>query len=633
MSQTAPVIPQSWNVIESQAVDVRHLSDAERDSLIVSATLVDDMWIVLSHYRDAEWKFSDAPPNTQKSEKSLNFTQIPAPFQSTMKAVLYRYLRRGRKGQRRPKLGSLRKLFVTALPFLHFINKLKLKQFGEITPLVCSLYATECREHRVSRSRQSKPLSPLTLTTRLIAVEALHELSQFTHDKIPQHPWPETSAYAISEGVGKRKANNGYRCKTPRIPDEVFSTLFQQAHAVVERGNELLDLRDALETIATQHAHQHYTTIKKAKSKYLIAQGWQGPYQAFNQALTELRTACYIVIASTSGCRNHELSYLQNNACHITEDDEGNAIHWMRARSDKGDIGICDWMIPAVAVQALRVMERWALPYQTKIAAEIERRRAADPFDPEIAEAQKHRHALFLGEKAGKPVRSLKHMTWSQTLNDFAKNCGLEWGLSSHQFRRTFAHYAAYSRFGDLRYLREHFKHCSQDMANGYAVDDKWGMQFDLDLYEEIQTELDDIKLGVVEQWLRDEPLGGGYGKSLVTWRARSENIALFKSHAAMVKSIAESTAIRSNGHAWCTADEDGCIGNTLEKTRCSGCSNAVIGRLHAPIYQHLYNDLKDLLKCDEIGPGGLARVHRDIARCRGVLIDLGYEPEEIEAL
>ena len=65
-----------------------------------------------------------------------------------------------------------------------------------------------------------------------------------------------------------------------------------------------------------------------------------------------------------------------------------------------------------------------------------------------------------------------------------------------------------------------------------------------------------------------------------------------------MISSIAESTAIRSNGHAWCTADNDGCIGNTLERTRCGDCNNAVIGLDHKGIYQHLYDNLKERLDC-----------------------------------
>jgi len=63
-----------------------------------------------------------------------------------------------------------------------------------------------------------------------------------------------------------------------------------------------------------------------------------------------------------------------------------------------------------------------------------------------------------------------------------------------------------------------------------------------------------------------------------------------------MVRSLAESTAIRSNGHAWCTADDNLCVGNDIERTRCSDCSNAVIGLKHAQLYRGLHDRLNEVL-------------------------------------
>ena len=81
----------------------------------------------------------------------------------------------------------------------------------------------------------------------------------------------------------------------------------------------------------------------------------------------------------------------------------------MRSLSEKTDIGIHDWMIPEVAVRALRVMEHWSAPHQAIISAEIVQRRRIDPHDPQIAEARKHQHSLFLGVYAneGNQVRTL----------------------------------------------------------------------------------------------------------------------------------------------------------------------------------------------------------------------------------
>jgi integrase len=619
-----PVISLPWAHVEAQPGDVRELPESQRDALIVSATQVEGHWIILSRYGDDCWQLDGMPSNLRDSQKRLDFQHVPTAFRVVMKAVMYRYLRRGRGGRQRPKGATLTQFFRTTAIFLRYLDALTLARLGLVTPIVCTNYAAECREYR--QFRQSKQLSQAGLLNRFQAVEALYELSQYTHDPIPQHPWIGTSSKAMAglTGSGTPHKQGG---KTPLMPDTVFCTLFEKAYERVRHGKTLLDLRAA---VAAERRGQESRAVIDTKNRHLSVLGWEGGLAALNQALLDLRTACYIVLASTSGCRNHELANVQLGAHHRTEDDDGNIFHWMRSKSEKTDTGVHDWMIPEAAVRALRLMERWAEPYQAMISAEIVERRRVNPRDPEIAHAQKHHHALFLGSttKKGNQVRTLSNIAWDHSLKAFTKDAGLDWSLSSHQFRRKFASYVAHSQFGDLRYLREHFAHWSMDMTLGYAMDDGWGSHLELELYDDIQVELEDIKLGTVDSWLGDDPLAGGYGRSIKRWQRDPANLALFKDHQTMVISIAESTAIRSNGHAWCTADNDGCVGNTLERTRCSDCNNAVIGRGHLGIYRQLYSNLKELLKCNDIGESGRMRVLRDLERCRDVFIQLGYDPE-----
>jgi hypothetical protein len=408
------------------------------------------------------------------------------------------------------------------------------------------------------------------------------------------------------------------------IPDEIFTTLFQHAWNLVERADVLLSIRDELHGIEVERQNQSKLNIIKVKTRYLKARGFDGGSKEFNEILLKLRTACYIVVASLSGCRNHEIAFVQSDSCYSTEDDDGVVYWWMRSQSTKTDAGHTEWMIPEAAVKALKVMDRWAKPWQAKITEEIDNRRAIAALDPEIAEARRHVGAVFLGidTRKGSQVRTLSILGWTNALGTFAKQCGLDWHLSTHQFRRKFANYAARSRFGDLRYLREHFKHWSLDVTLAYALNESQEMA----LYMEIDEELNTINEGLVKGWLApDEPLAGGYGRNIVAWRG-SEAVNIFKSHKHMVRSVAESTSIRSNGHAWCTADDNLCVGNDLERTRCSGCSNAVIGKTHSDLYQGLYEHLKEILKSDDIGEAGIARVHRDMQRCSSVLKDLGYD-------
>lgn len=626
MSNNA-MVSLPWACVESQPEDVRELPDSQRDALIVSAIQVEGRWVILSRYGDDCWQLSGLPSNVRDSQKRLDFQKVPGAFRAAMKAVMYRYLRRGRAGRQRPRGGTLKQFFKSATIFLRYLDSLTLVRLGLATPIVCMNYATECREYRQTRKSNAKPLSQGGLLNRFLAVEALYELSQYTYDPILQHPWHGTSSMAMA-GLTGSGAFRTQGSKTPLMSDTVFCTLFEKAYAQLQRGKTLLDLRDAVEAVIAERRPQK--SWSETKNQHLVTLGWEGGLAALNQALLDMRTACYIILGSTSGCRNHELANVQSGAHHRTEDDEGAIFHWMRSKSEKTDIGLHDWMIPKVAVQALRLMERWAEPYQAMIAAEIVERRRINPLDPEIANAQRHRHALFLGvnTRKGNQVRTLSNASWSHPLKEFAKNAGLTWSLTSHQFRRKFANYVAHSQFGDLRYLREHFAHWGMDMTLGYAMDDAWGSHLDLELYDDIQAELEDIKLTTVDGWLGDPHLAGGYGRSIKRWQRDPTNLALFKDHRTMVISIAESTAIRSNGHAWCTADNDGCVGNTLERTRCGGCNNAVIGSGHLGIYRQLYTNLKDLLECSDIGESGRKRVLRDMERCRDVFMQLGYDPE-----
>ena len=614
-----------WTTITTQPDDVRGLSDPERDKLIITATQVDGKWIIRSRYGDDYWKLSGFPNNVPTIKRQINFGTVPPAFRAVMKEIFYRYLRRGRSGTNRPRGATIVDFFNYSLPFLRHLDALKISHLGAASPMIAATYVAACKAH--VQIYKDKPLSKRALQARYVGVEILYELSQYTHDKIPQHPWPDTSPRAMAGMIGITSGG-----KTPLIPDDVFCTLFRKAHEQVERGKSLLDLRDGLDSIPAENVGQKTFDVIRSKNRYLEAMGWEDGLRAFTKSLLDLRTASYIVLASTSGCRNHELANLLTGALRRTEDDEGTIYHWMRSTSEKTDEGIHDWMIPEVAVRALRVMERWAARYQTIIANEIIQRRRINAQDPQIPEAQKHRYSLFLGFDTNTGnVRTLTAHSWNGTLKAFAQGCGLSWNLSTHQFRRKFANYAAHSRFGDLRYLKEHYAHWSMDMTLGYAMDESWGQHLDLDLYAEIQDELEDIKLGVVDSWIGSESLAGGYGNAIKGWQREPENLLIYKDHASMVRSISESTAIRSNGHAWCTADNDGCVGNTIERTRCAGgCRHSVIGSAHAPIYQRQYDDLKGLLLCNDIGEGGRQRVMRDLNRCRDVLVQLGISPEDL---
>jgi hypothetical protein len=621
-------------LIDDQPTDVRALTNAERDALIISAVCVDGTWRILSRYGDMIWDVPGVTTNQAASITKHDFKRAPTAFIEVLKAIMYRYLRRGRFGTSAASGRQFGSMFTHLISFLRFLEKMKQDRLSAATPMLCSMYVHECR---AASGPSGKPLSAAYLSSKFQAVEALFELSRFTTDAMPSFPWPADTAWSLAglsgQQDGSRRLQGG---RTPLIPDAEFSALFQAAWNVIERANTIMDLRDSVAQIGAEPSlsrHQIWT----AKGDFLANAGWTGGLSTLNTCLTDIRTACYIVVASLSGCRNHELAYVQSNACYRTIDDDGEEFWWMRSRSTKTDEGQTEWMIPAAAAAALKVMDRWSVPHNQELLAEIDRRRIENPADIEIARALLHVGAIFLGRDPKGPkgfhqVRTLSDRSWNTLLRSFAKRHGVHWRIATHQFRRTFANYAARSQFGDLRYLKEHFKHWSFDMTLGYAMNEFQ----EVALYSEIYDELSDLKEGVVSDWMsHTEALAGGLGNRVMEWRG-SNDVALFKDHKSMVRTLAEGFGnLRSNGHAWCTADQGmDCVGNGgLDRTRCTGCDHAVIGRIHARVYQGLYDQLRETLKCDDIGEGGRAYVQRSMDRCMSVLKALGHEPtKEMES-
>lgn len=600
----------------------------EISTRVISTRKVDGHIVVLSRYGDAMWLLPGRPTNATPSDNYADFGTVSERWRPTMKAILWRYMQRGREGKKKPGARVVLKLLGDARPFLAHLDKLGITRLRDVTPFACSLYVEVCRAHRLAdnQKRRGQALKPASLVHRLAVVEALHELSQHIGDTMPMHPWPGTSATHLS-GIS-RAGIAAPAGQTPLMPDDVFTSLFQHAWRWVETAAELLDVRDEL--LMLRDAAEGRS---RAEYFFVRSRGWADQFE-FNKAVLTLRTACYIVVASLSGCRNHELAFVQRGACYSTEASVGNeetgTFWWMRSQSTKTGEGRTEWMVPQAVVTALEVMERWSAPFRRAIESEIAERRQANPLDPEIAEAQEHIDAVFLSMAPGNEnqVRTISLQGMNMSLKAFAKDCGIDWDLASHHFRRKFANYAARSQFGDLRYLRAHFKHWSMDMTLGYALN----ASQELALYAEIELELDGIKEDVVASWVKPgTPLAGGYGRNIVAWRG-SHAVTIFRDQQQMVRSLAESTAIRSNGHAWCTAEDNRCVGNELERTRCSGCDNGVIGPEHEPVYRGLHDHLQEVLDCDDIGRGGQRLVQRDMQRCQEALDDLARGCSEAAA-
>lgn len=126
----------------------------------------------------------------------------------------------------------------------------------------------------------------------------------------------------------------------------------------------------------------------------------------------------------------------------------------------------------------------------------------------------------------------------------------------------------------------------------------------------------------MLSRWTSDDnPLSGGAGRKIVQLRSNT-----FENRAELIQDTADAVNIRSTGHAWRLAQDEGCGGAGLyERTRCGNCSSGCIDRSQADVWQELYAQQKELLEdAEELGPGAMQRVKRDCDIAFGVLRDLG---------
>ncbi|MDO2305844.1 tyrosine-type recombinase/integrase, partial [Escherichia coli] len=87
-------------------------------------------------------------------------------------------------------------------------------------------------------------------------------------------------------------------------------------------------------------------------------------------------------------------------------------------------------------------------------------------------DCEAHLDSLFLGWGGhAHKLQVFAAQTIRARLKRFMLAHNIDWEVAPHQFRMTFARYVARSQLGDVRYLRDHFKHWTLDMTAIYAED------------------------------------------------------------------------------------------------------------------------------------------------------------------
>lgn len=530
------------------------------------------------------WPFFDQP-NLDPGMKRLVWSRIPASFVEACKAAMYRYWVIGLPGKKRPKARTLESLLGHMALFTRHLDRLGVRKLANVQPVHISNYVHESK---------ALGLTPGSLVHRFAALDLLHHFADQHAESLFTAPWPDSSPYDVAGCVG-RVRDDSRKGSTPLIPEHVTQMLFKYAERQLKAAPGLL---------------------KELK------QGLRDPFR--DSEILLLRDACFYLIGVLTGMRCSEIAGIDAGAWRV-ETKDGFTFYWVASVEHKTGKGHVEYLMPAMGIEILTVLEGLSEQLRALLSTQLEATEKAYGQRPnssllqEIAACRAGLNRLFLG-RTRKGVRTITGHGWGIQMKQFAKAAGVDWALAPHQLRRLYGYTFVRHKLGNILFLKEQFKHSSLSMTQLYAANPRQ----EAALYDEILEEIHRQKADVVLKWLDDDsPLSGGAGRKIMEMRAHD-----FPDRKALILETADKLSIRSTGHSWCLAQDDGCGGAGLyERTQCGGCGNGVIDVSFQPVWMEIYRHQTELLdELDDLGPGAGARVRRDLDRAKKVLNDLGVD-------
>ncbi|EHJ06154.1 Phage integrase family protein [Marinobacter sp. DSM 26671] len=587
---------------------LRALPQGEGLHGIITTDRADGVLYALSRYEDPEWWLPRAKStgNRRDCERRMDFTRIKGDqLRSEAKILMGRTI----WGEKALSNASVFTIFQNLVLWLNWLHDQGISGLAQVTPLVAVRYV-QYVQRLTPPHKPGKQISSMTKWNRLSTVERSWKLLRDTSHGF-EHPWPESSAIALS---GHKRSN---KAKTDIIPDDILRQLFQHAEFLLNRADDLLKHRDALADF--QPCSKNHNDQWEERVEFLKTRGWDQGLGALGTTLRDLRDGCFVIILATTGIRAHELGNIRRDQWY-SEVRDGERFYFLGSRSDKTHAGETSWLCPEIAIEAVKVLERLVEPLQAELEQALKEAKVVGDLN-KVTCLEKCSGCIGLTKLTQKrnSISLLSGLALHRRLGKFAKDLGIDWKLASHQFRRTFANYVVHHKLGDLRYLRDHFKHWSLDMTILYAMNEAQ----DLELYDEIYAAFDGKRQAIVGHWLEpDTRLSGGMAGHIRQMRSRSEEVRTYKDRKEMIEAISELVYLRSTGIAWCTNDTGvDCAGG-----QCEDCEHGCIDDSQKPFWEGLYLQQIELRQIDDLDDSGSKTVERTMERCERVLTDLGVD-------
>lgn len=618
------------------------LSPDERLHLPVSlAAGAGGQTIVISRFQDDIWDFWPYIPHENRAasnkkvywgvklaDGSLLTDARHARLLSSAKQFLWSLYVQPIEGSKRPSMTSLIHRFFEMVPLLRWMVSLGMDRFSSLQGLTLA-YVPEARiGSRVG------VVSPSVLSRRLAVLEALFHQRGKLDDALQVHPWPGESAFSLAGDRKDRKP------KTDLIPERVVTPLARVAiDYVLGRSDKLLQARATLDeaTAAQEHRHKVHATIARTRGAREL--GYVGQDDITSEII-RLRTACYIVIDLFAGIRDSEMMSLADCCVVPGTTRDGVDVLWLHGTLYKTGVRKKRWLVPPIVQKAIEVLADVTRPLRRKLEAELAELEGDSPrkagqearaVAARLATVRNCRSKLFLGLGPGqKAIQVVTNTTMNSCLKEFCRHHkitgadGVPFGLHSHQFRRTYAHYVARSELGDLLMLREHFGHWSLDMTLLYADGASDDYEADTELLEWIAEEKQERQQQILGEIAASDGPMVNAGDWLAGWR---QKVRTAPNKEQLVEQMSDSITLNGTGHSWCVgnAKGTGCGGLCVfEADMCVDCKFGVITVEHRPVWLGIRDQQLEVLQMDDLGVSSKARAKAILLKAEKVLGTLG---------
>lgn len=335
---------------------------------------------------------------------------------------------------------------------------------------------------------------PSTLARQLMTLNKLFDYQHYLSDHLRYRPTKETTPAKVAG------CRNRPRVTTEAVPDPDLKALIDSAlhytqnlaPAILKCLREYMRFAQSSGVNSIRHKNTRAWHIKRFFSG---REDFRSSAE-LNSSLISLRTACFIVIAFSTGMRLSEIMATRRNCVRRQFDPHHGVFYWIHSllfKTQKKNSGSPrSWMCGRLAAHAVSVM------------TVMGRLLGAHKHSPYLLISFSH----FQLVDRSSPTRKLACLSARKAgsdLKDFCEAHRLGRNIHPHQLRRSFARNIIRHSTTPLLALKEHFKHWSLYMTD-------WYVGLDQELIETLEAERLLLSIEAMDK-ICTQPAGGAGGR------------------------------------------------------------------------------------------------------------------------